>query len=101
MSKEIETTTEDSNGNSRPQRRRRKRTYSFYAPLMLSGNAPPELCVYPSQTSALIQQNQAWRSLRGRTDNNNDDNNNNTNNGVMRQQAPTLEILDGSRSFHL
>jgi hypothetical protein len=99
MSKEIETTTEDSNGNSRSQRRRRKRMYSFYAPLMLSGNAPPELCVYPSQTSALIHQNQSWRSLRGRIGNNN--NNNNTNNGAMRQQAPTLEILDGSRSFRL
>jgi hypothetical protein len=71
--------------------------YSFYAPLMLSGNAPPELCVYPSQTSALVHQNQAWRNLRGMTDNNN---NNNTNNGT-RQQAPTLEVLDGSRIFRL
>ena len=58
----------------------RPRIYSFFAPLMLSGNAPSELSVYPSQTSVLLHQNQAWGSLRGSTD------------GMV---APTLEVLVG------
>ena len=74
MSKEIETPSSSGNGVSRKQR-----TYSFYAPLMLSGNALPELGVYPSQTSALLRQNQAWRVLPGSTDG---------------MEAPTLEVLD-------
>jgi len=77
MSKEIETTTEtnDSSWSWRP------RMYSFYAPLMLAANAPPGLAVYPSQTSVLFEQNQAWGNLRATTD------------GL---RAPTLQVLSES-----
>ena len=71
MSKEIETS----------ETKWRPRKYSFYAPLMLAGNAPSELTVYPSQTSVLFHQSQAWGSLRATTD------------GL---RAPTLEVLSES-----
>mmetsp|Transcript_28239 Transcript_28239/g.30412 ORF Transcript_28239/g.30412 Transcript_28239/m.30412 type:complete len:449 (+) Transcript_28239:68-1414(+) len=56
---------------------RKKNIYSFYAPLMLSGNTRPELCTYPSQSSALVRQNQSWRALRGNV-----------------RIRPTLEVID-------
>ena len=82
MSKEIDKSTDTTSSSTTTSTswNHRPRTYSYFAPLMLSGNAPLELCVYPSQTSALIHQNEAWGNLRGSTD------------GL---QAPTLEVLVG------
>jgi len=61
----------------------KKSTYSFYAPLMLAGNAPPEFCTYPSQTSALRHQNQEWGNLIG----------------TLGRQPPTVEIIDTNGFF--
>jgi len=67
MSKEIESLEDNDNATEtetvNAMATARKTTYSFYAPLMLSGDAQTELSVYPSQSSALFQQNQTWRSL--------------------------------------
>ena len=57
---------------------RKKNIYSFYAPLVLSGNTHLELCTYPSQSSALVRQNQSWRALRGN----------------VSIHPPTLEVID-------
>jgi len=59
-------------------KRRRKRIFSFYAPQMLAGNTPPELSVYPSQTSALLHQHNEWRTLRT----------------TVGMDVPILEVLD-------
>ncbi|VEU41218.1 unnamed protein product [Pseudo-nitzschia multistriata] len=67
MSKEVEVT----DGGSR-----RRKTFSFYAPLLL--DAPPDLPVYPSQTSMLVRQHQRWRGLAGSTT----------------IQPPTVEVID-------
>ncbi len=82
MSKEVDKTTDAtaSSTTTSTSWNHRPRTYSYFAPLMLSGNAPLELCVYPSQTSALVHQNEAWGNLRGSTD------------GL---HAPTLEVIVG------
>ena len=67
MSKEVEVT----DGGSR-----KRKTFSFYAPLLL--DAPPDLPVYPSQTSMLVRQHQRWRGLAGSTT----------------IQPPTVEVID-------
>jgi len=72
------TTTTNATATSTSTRReeRRATTYSFFAPLVTSKNSPPG---YPSQTSSLLLQNQAWGYLRG--------------DGI---EAPTLEVIDDS-----
>jgi hypothetical protein len=58
MSKEIETIS-----NIRPVGGITQ-VFSFWAKLMVIGDAPPAECCYPSQTSVLSQNgNPAWRSL--------------------------------------
>ena len=59
-------------------KRRRKRIFSFYAPQMLAGNTPPEHSVYPSQTSALLRQDNEWRTLRT----------------TLGMDVPVVEVLD-------
>jgi len=83
MSKELETTMEGggiasatATSTSTRKEQRRSTTYSFFAPLVTIGNTPAG---YPSQTSSLLLQNQAWGYLRG--------------DGI---EAPTLEVIDDS-----
>lgn len=55
-------------------------TFSFWAKLMtLGGDATPDTCRYPSQTSILAGEGDAgWQSLTN----------------VVPAQAPTVELLD-------
>lgn len=76
MSKEVETIARDDDSSTTTKKR--KNLYSFYAPLMLSTNAPGILLKYPSQSSVLIHQNQGWGSLAETV-------------GI---QPPTVEVID-------
>jgi hypothetical protein len=58
MSKEIETVSNISSMGEITQ------VFSFWAKLMVIGDAPPAECCYPSQTSVLSQNGDpAWQSL--------------------------------------
>lgn len=37
--------------------------FSFWAKLMVIGDASPDVCRYPSQTSILSRHNEGWQSL--------------------------------------
>uniref|UniRef100_A0A7S4AIU7 F-box domain-containing protein n=1 Tax=Pseudo-nitzschia australis TaxID=44445 RepID=A0A7S4AIU7_9STRA len=76
MSKEVETIARDDDSST--STRKRKIFYSFYAPLMVSSNAPEILLKYPSQSSVLIHQGQGWGSLAETV-------------GI---QPPTVEVID-------
>eukprot|EP00536_Pseudo-nitzschia_multiseries_P006376 jgi/Psemu1/192896/e_gw1.134.5.1 len=75
MGKEVET------GGNSVTSRKRKKAYDFYAPLLLSASAVTELHYYPSQSGALLHQNDRWRPLRG---------------SVL--QPPTVEVVDTNDS---
>lgn len=58
--------------------------FSFWAKLMVNGDAPPEVCRYPSQTSVLCRSNanEGWKSLPA----------------TQSVARPIVELLDGNMS---
>ena len=55
-------------------------TFSFWAKLMVTGDASPDVCRYPSQTSVLSRNGEpAWQSLSSTVD----------------MAPPIVELLDG------
>ena len=53
--------------------------FSFWAKLMVIGDASPDLCRYPSQTSILSRHGEGWQSLTA----------------TRTLAPPTVELLDG------
>lgn len=52
--------------------------FSFWAKLMVIGDASPDICRYPSQSSILAHHGEGWRSLSA----------------TRHIQPPTVELLD-------
>jgi hypothetical protein len=53
-------------------------TYSFWSKLMVIGDAKPDICRYPSQSSILATHNEGWLALTT----------------TLTIEPPTLELLD-------
>eukprot|EP00537_Pseudo-nitzschia_pungens_P009229 CAMPEP_0172380248 /NCGR_PEP_ID=MMETSP1060-20121228/70341_1 /TAXON_ID=37318 /ORGANISM="Pseudo-nitzschia pungens, Strain cf. cingulata" /LENGTH=667 /DNA_ID=CAMNT_0013108001 /DNA_START=498 /DNA_END=2502 /DNA_ORIENTATION=- len=81
MGKEVETIGSGGGGGGGSMTKKRKKVYFFYAPLLLSGSAPTELHYYPSQTGALLHQNESWLPLSESVG-----------------QPPTVEVIDTNDS---
>jgi hypothetical protein len=52
-------------------------TFAFWAKLMVTGDALPDICRYPSQTTILSRNEDAWQSLSDQI------------------EPPIVELLDG------
>lgn len=52
--------------------------YSFWAKLMVIGDASPDICRYPSQSSILARHNEGWQALST----------------TRAMRPPTVELLD-------
>jgi len=75
MSKEV-LSTETAEGDTRAGAV--TQTFSYWSKLMVVGEASPDLCRYPSQTSVLARHNQRWNTLTP----------------TLFTRTPTVELLD-------
>ena len=88
MSKEVETTEEqddgpglaaaNTNGGGGGGVIKVQEVFSFWARLMVTGDATPDICRYPSQSSILARHDEGWLSLSP----------------TRSTRPPTLELLD-------
>ena len=53
-------------------------TFSYWSKLMVVGDASPDICRYPSQSSILARHNEGWQTLTT----------------TRATRAPTVELLD-------
>jgi hypothetical protein len=70
LSKEVET-SENGDGEV-------TQVFAYWSKLMVIGDASPDICRYPSQTSILSRHNEGWQSLST----------------TRNTRPPTIELLD-------
>lgn len=78
LSKEVASSESQSDGITPPAPEQITQVFSFWAKLMVVGDASPDICRYPSQSSILARHGEHWNSLATGRD----------------QRPPIVELLD-------